>query len=50
MTRYIVRHTETLVVVGRFADLESAKYWLEQLGVTREYKDRCYRIEKVAAQ
>lgn len=42
-----VVHIETGVVVGRFESREAAQEWLEQLGVTLEYKQRCYLIYRI---
>lgn len=42
-----VVHVETGVTVGRFVSEDAAKEWIEQLGVNRDYKERCYRIREV---
>ena len=47
MKTHEIVHTETGISAGRFDSQEKAEQWLEQLGVTREYKDRCYRIQPI---
>ena len=44
----IVIHTETGVRCGYFMNWESAQKWIEQLRVSAEYKDRCYKIVDAA--
>ena len=42
--RVVIVHIETGNPCGTFDSRELAQRWLDNYGVTSEYKERCYRV------